>query len=133
MRKAVMAWQPETVKQIRPVEAGLTLEQQLENAEKTFLSEARVVSTGRGDLENLEPFLSEVKQIRRLIEDEQSEGQSGSSTKNGKVSRERRTRDLIADVVGSGDIEQARNALVALVDDVVVSEDSVTVRPRVPV
>ena len=133
VRKAVMAWQPETVKQIRPIEAGLTLEQQLENAEKTFLSEARVVSTGRGDLENLEPFLSEIKQIRRLIEDEQSEGQNGSSTKNGKVSRERRTRDLIADVVGSGDIEQARNALVALVDDVVVSEDSVTVRPRVPV
>ena len=45
VRKAVMAWEPEQVKQIRPIETGLTLEQQMENAEKTFLTEARVVST----------------------------------------------------------------------------------------
>ena len=131
VRKAVMAWEPEKVKQIRPIETGLTLDQQLENAEKTFLSEARVVSTGRGDLENLEPFLSEIKRVRRLIEEEQETGNSASRSKNGKMSRERRTRDLIADVVGSGDIERARDALAALVADVEVSEDGVKVRPRV--
>ena len=131
VRKAVMAWEPEQVKQIRPVETGLTLEQQLENAEKTFLTEARVVSTGRGDLENLEPFLSEIKRVRRLIEEEQKTGNRVSGSKNGKVSRERWTRDLIADVVGSGDVERARDALIALVEDVEVSEDGVKVRPRV--
>jgi len=131
VRKAVMAWEPEQVKQIRPIETGLTLEQQMENAEKTFLNEARVVSTGRGDLENLEPFLSEIKRVRRLIEEEQKTGNSASGSKNGKVSRERWTRDLIADVVGSGDVERARDALVALVEDVEVSEDGVKVRPRV--
>ena len=131
VRKAVMAWQPEKVKQIMPIKTGLTLEKLLENAEKTFLSEARVVSTGRGDLENLEPFLSETKRVRRLIVEEQEAGKSASSSKNGKVSRARRTRDLIADVVGSGDVELARDALVALVEDVEVSEDEVKVRPRV--
>ena len=69
MRKAVGRWVPETVKKIRPIETRMSLEEQLENAEKTFLSEARVVSTGRGDLENLEPFLSDIKRIRRLIEE----------------------------------------------------------------
>ena len=131
VRKAVMAWEPEEVKQIRPIETGLTLEQQMENAEKTFLNEARVVSTGRGDLENLEPFLSEIKRVRRLIEEEQKAGKSEGSPNNSKVSRERRTRDLIADVVGSGDVELARDALVALVEDVEVSESGVKVRPRV--
>lgn len=131
VRKAVMAWKPEKVKQIRPIETGLTIEQQLENAEKTFLSEARVVSTGRGDLENLEPFLSEIKRVRRLIEEEQKAGKSANVSKNGKVSRERQTRDLIADLVGSGDVGRARDALIALVEDVEVSEDGVTVRPRV--
>ena len=131
VRKAVMAWEPEQVKQIRPIETGLTLEQQMENAEKTFLNEARVVSTGRGDLENLEPFLSEIKRVRRLIEEEQETSNSASGSKNGKVSRERWTRDLIADVVGSGDVERARDALIALVEDVEVSEDGVKVRPRV--
>ena len=126
-----MAWQPEKVKQIMPIKTGLTLEKLLENAEKTFLSEARVVSTGRGDLENLEPFLSETKRVRRLIVEEQEAGKSASSSKNGKVSRARRTRDLIADVVGSGDVELARDALVALVEDVEVSVDEVKVRPRV--
>ena len=131
VRKAVMAWEPEQVKQIRPIETGLTLEQQMENAEKTFLNEARVVSTGRGALENLEPFLSEIKRVRRLIEEEQETGNSASRSKNGRVSRVRWTRDLIADVVGSGDVERARDALVALVEDVEVSEDGVKVRPRV--
>lgn len=131
VRKAVMAWEPEKVKQIRPIETGLTLEQQLEIAEKTFLSEARVVSTGRGDLENLEPFLSEIKRVRRMIEEEQKAGNSASRSKKGKVSRERRTRDLIADVVGSGDVERARDALLALIEDVEVTEDEVKVRPRV--
>ena len=130
VRKAVMAWAPEQVKQIRPIETGLTPEQQLEDAEKTFLSEARVVSTGRGDLENLEPFLSEIKRLRRSIEQEQKNGDIPNGSKNGRASRERRTRDLIADAVGSGDVERARDALTALVENVEVSEDGVKVHPR---
>ena len=39
-------WEPDLVQQIRPKEMRLSLESQLEIAEKTFLSEARVVSTG---------------------------------------------------------------------------------------
>ena len=130
VRKAVMAWEPDTVKQIRPKEMQLPLADQLQNAEKTFLSEARIVSTGRGDLENLEPFLSEIKRIRGLIEEEKASRPSSILGMNGRPSRERLTRDLIADVVGSQDVERAREALAALVDDVVVSEESVTVRPR---
>ncbi len=130
VRKAVMGWEPDTVKQIRPKEMKLSLAEQLQNAEKTFLTEARIVSTGRGDLENLEPFLSEIKRIRNQIEEEKVKGGSSSSTVNGKVSRERLTRDLIADVVGSQDVERAREALASLVDDVVVTEEEVTVRPR---
>ena len=108
----------------------MPLEEQLENAEKTFLSEARVVSTGRGDLENLEPYLSDIKRIRRLIEEEERIAANRSATANGRVPRERLTRDLIADVVGSDDVLKAREALTALVDDVVVTDDSVTVKPR---
>ena len=130
VRKAVGGWLPETVKRIRPIETELSLEEKLENAEKTFLSEARVVSTGRGDLENLEPFLSEIKRIRRFVEQEKRISDENGSTGNGKVPRERMTRDLIADVVGSDDVLRAREALSALVDDVVVTEDSVTVQPR---
>ena len=131
VRKAVMAWDPEKVKQLRPIETGLTLEQRLENVEKTFLSEARMVSTGRGDLENLEPFLSEIKRVRSLIEEQQKAGNSASRLKNGKMSRERRARDLIADVVGSGDVGRARDALVALVQEVEVTKDGIKVHPRV--
>ena len=131
VRKAVGGWLPETVKRIRPIETELSSEEKLENAEKTFLSEARVVSTGRGDLENLEPFLSEIKRIRRFVEQEKRISDENGSTGNGKVPRERMTRDLIADVVGSDDVLRAREALSALVDDVVVTEDSVTVQPRV--
>ena len=131
VRKAVGGWLPETVKRIRPIETELSLEEKLENAEKTFLSEARVVSTGRGDLENLEPFLSEIKRIRRLVQQEEQVDAKNGSTGNGNVPRERITRDLIADVVGSDDVLKAREALTALVDDVVVNEDSVTVQPRV--
>ena len=119
------------MKRIRPIETELSLEEKLENAEKTFLSEARVVSTGRGDLENLEPFLSEIKRIRRLVQQENQVDAQNGSTGNGNVPRERMTRDLIADVVGSDDVLKAREALTALVDDVVVNEDSVTVQPRV--
>ncbi len=131
VRKAIGSWEPEVVSQIRPKEMRLTLEEQLENAEKTFLSEARVVSTGRGDLENLEPFVSEIKRLRQQIEDANAAIGTSGATANGKVKRERLTRDLIADAVGSGDVNRAREALAALVDDVVVNEESVTVNPRV--
>lgn len=132
VRKAVGGWLSDTVKQIRPAETQLPLDEQLENAEKTFLNEARMVSTGRGDLENLEPFLSEIKRLRHLIEDEKRVGKNGGAVSNGKAAlRERWTRDLIADVVGSDDVLKAREALAALVDDVVVMDDSVTVRPRI--
>ncbi len=130
VRKAIGSWEPEVVSQIRPKEMQLTLEEQLENAEKTFLSEARVVSTGRGDLENLEPFISEIKRLRQQIEDTNAATSTAGRTMNGKVNRERLTRDLIADAVGSGDVNRAREALAALVDDVVVNEESVTVNPR---
>ncbi len=130
VRKAVGSWLPETVKKIRPIDTKVPLEEQLENAEKTFLSEARVVSTGRGDLENLEPYLSDIKRIRRLIEEEERIAANRSATANGRVPRERLTRDLIADVVGSDDVLKAREALTALVNDVVVTDDSVTVKPR---
>ena len=130
VRKAIGEWQPETVRQIRPKEMRVSLEQQLEGAEKTFLNEARIVSTGRGDLENLEPYLSEVKRIRQLVEEERVGAGRGSAS-NGKVPREHLTRDLIADVVGSGDVKLAREALAALVDDVVVTEEAVTVTPRI--
>ena len=131
VRKAVGGWVSDTVKRIRPIDPKMSLEEQLENAEKTCLSEARVVSTGRGDLENLEPFISEVKRLRRLIDEEKRKAAEGVSSVNGKVTREQMTRDLIADVVGSGDVLKAREALTALVDDVVVTADSVTVKPRV--
>ena len=131
VRMAIGGWQQETVRQIRPKEMRLSLQQQLENAEKTFLNEARIVSTGRGDLEHLEPYLSEIKRIRQLVEDGNDAGKGSGLTKNGKVPRDRLTRDLIADVVGSGDIKRAREALAALVDDVVVTEEAVTVKPRV--
>ena len=130
VRKAVMSWETDTVKQIRPKEMKISLDEQLQNAEKTFLSEARIVSTGRGDLENLEPFLSDIKRIRGLVEEENRNGAASSAKSNGKVSRERLTRDLIADFVGSRDVERAREALAALVDDVVVTDGDVTVRPR---
>lgn len=130
VRKVIGGWEPDLVQQIRPKEMRLSLEAQLEIAEKTFLSEARVVSTGRGDLEHLEPYLSELKRVRQQIEDEKIAGKTTSSN-NGKVTRERLTRDLIADVVGSGDVERAREALAALVDGVVVTEAAVTVKPRV--
>ena len=131
VRKAIGNWDPKVVSQIRPKEMRLSLEEQLENAEKTFLSEARVVSTGRGDLENLEPFISEIKRLRQQTEDSNATTIASVRTTNGKVKRERLTRDLIADAVGSGDVNRAREALAALVDDVVVSEESVTVNPRV--
>ena len=131
VRMEIGGWQRETVRQIRPKEMRLSLQQQLENAEKTFLNEARIVSTGRGDLEHLEPYLSEIKRIRQLVEDGNDAGKGSGLTKNGNVPRERLTRDLIADVVGSGDIKRAREALAALVDDVVVTEEAVTVKPRV--
>lgn len=130
VRRVVGGWLPEMVKKIRPIDTKLPLEEQLENAEKTFLNEARVVSTGRGDLENLEPFLSDIKRLRGLIEEERRVAASGNGAANGKVSRERLTRDLIADAVGSDDVLKAREALTALVDDVVVTDDSVTVKPR---
>ncbi len=131
VRKAIGNWDQEVVSQIRPKEMRLSLGEQLENAEKTFLSEARVVSTGRGDLENLEPFISEIKRLRQQTEDSNAAKNTAGRTTNGKVKRERLTRDLIADAVGSGDVNRAREALAALVDDVVVSEESVTVNPRV--
>ncbi len=130
VRKAVGSWMPDMVKRIKPIDTKVSLDEQLENAEKTFLGEARVVSTGRGDLENLEPFISEIKRIRRLIEEEKQKEAIGASSVNGKVSRERLTRDLVADVVGTGDVLKAREALTALVDDVVVTDKSVTVKPR---
>ena len=131
VRKAVGGWLPDTVKQIKPADTHLPLDEQLENAEKTFLSESRMVSTGRGDLENLEPFLSEVKRIRHLIEENKQAGKNGDAGSNGKAAlRERWTRDLIADVVGSDDVLRAREALSALVEDVEVTEDGVKVRPR---
>ena len=131
VRKAIGSWQPEIVSQIRPKEMRLSLEEQLEIAEKTFLSEARVVSTGRGDLENLEPYVSEIKRVRKQIEDANAAIPAAGATTNGKIQRERLARDLIADVVGSGDVNRARQALAALVDDVVVTEESVNVRPRI--
>ncbi|MYA60063.1 MAG: hypothetical protein F4X40_05825 [Chloroflexi bacterium] len=131
VRKAIGNWDPKVVSEIRPKEMRLSLEEQLENAEKTFLSEARVVSTGRGDLENLEPFISEIKRLRQQTDDSNATTIASGRTTNGKVKRERLTRDLIADAVGSGDVNRAREALAALVDDVVVSEESVTVNPRV--
>ena len=130
VRKAVGGWVPETVKKIRPIDTKVPLEEQLENAEKTFLSEARVVSTGRGDLENLEPYLSDIKRIRKLVDEEERIAANRGATANGRVPRERLTRDLIADVVGSDDVLKAREALTALVNDVVVTDDSVTVKPR---
>ena len=131
VRKAIGSWEPEVVSQIRPKEMRQSLEEQLENAEKTFLSEARVVSTGRGDLENLEPFISEIKRLRQQTEELNAATNAAGRMTNGRVKRERLTRDLIADAVGSGDVNRAREALAALVDDVVVSEESVTVNPRV--
>ena len=131
VRKVIGGWEPDVVQQIRPKEMRLSLEAQLEIAEKTFLSEARIVSTGRGDLEHLEPYLSEIKRVRQQIEEEKTAGKTANGRTNGKVTRERLTRDLIADVVGSGDVERARQALAALVDDVVVTEEAVTVKPRV--
>ena len=131
VRKAIGSWEQDVVSQIRPKEVRLSLEEQLEIAEKTFLSEARVVSTGRGDLENLEPFVSEIKRLRQQIEESNAVNGKVRGIANGKKNRERLTRDLIADAVGSGDVNRAREALAALVDDVVVDEESVTVNPRV--
>ena len=125
VRKAISGWQPEIVRRIRPKETQLSLDQQLENAEKSFVSEARVVSTGKGDLEHLAPYLTEIKRIRQQIDNVVGDAS------NGQVSRRRRTLDLIADVVGSGDTIRARDALSALVDDVVVTGETVTVKPRV--
>ena len=130
VRKTVGAWLPTVVKKIRPADMQMSLEQQLESAEKTFVSEARIVSTGRGDLENLAPFLSDIKRIRKLIEQEKSTSKNGTSKTNSSISRQRLTRDLIADVVGSDDTLRARNALSALANEVVITQDKVTIHPR---
>ena len=133
VRKTISTWLPTLVKRIRPADVKSSLEEQLEIAEKTFVNEARSVSAGRGDLENLAPFLAEIKRIRKLIDDKKNTDTNGKSRNGRKVPRERLTRDLIADVVGSDDTLRARDALAAIIDDVVVTEDSVNVRPRTTV
>ncbi len=130
VRKTIGSWQQDVIRDIRPKQIKLSLERQLEIAEKTFLSEARIVSTGRGDLESLAPYIAEIKRLRRLVDQETAMDKKASDIPRSRVSRERLTRDLIADIIGSGDVNRAREALHALVDRVVVGSDSVTVNPR---
>ena len=133
VRKAVMEWEPDMVKRIRPRETRVSMSDQLQNAERAFLNEARIVSTGRGDLEDLAPFLADIKKLRGLLGEEDLNNVDAESSTHGRVLRERMTQDLIADVLGSQDVERARKALAALVDDVIVTEDGVTILPRMAV
>ena len=130
VRKTISNWQQDLIRNIRPRQIKLSLDQQLEVAEKTFLSEARIVSTGRGDLETLAPHISEIKRLRQLVEEQAAAEDEKTDIPNKRVYRERLTRDLIADIIGSNDADRAREALHALVERVVVSTDSVKVNPR---
>ncbi len=132
VRTAIVQWQSDTIDQIRPVEMKLSLEEQLEMAEKAFLQETREISTGHGDIELLAPFLDEVKRIRQEIEaDKECEAAAGSNVR-GKVARTRLVKDLIADAIGSQDVQTAHTAIASLVEDVIVTKDDVYVLPRIP-
>ncbi len=134
VRRVISEWPDWLRNEIDPSETGLTLEQRLEIAEKSFLQEISDISAGRGDLEHLEPRLIEVKALRQTISDRsdcQAANQSTGSRSNGSLRR--RVAKLISDAVESGNPQRAHDALASLVEEVVVTDDSVVVNPRLKV
>ncbi len=130
VRRAIGGLDASVVESIVPAIAKISLEQQLEEAEKTFLNGVRLVSSSKGDIEDLEPLLDKLKRVRKAHEEEQAEPSADGTGRDGKRTRVSMVKDLIADIVGSDDVMKAREALSALVDEVRVTDDEVSVHPR---
>ena len=135
VRTTISNWPSRVLTRIAPLEFEVSLETQLEDAEKEFLQALGQVSTGRGDLERLAPHLAEVKRLRNMISEQNSidTPDSGVSNDNDESSDADRVSRLIADAIESTDPSRAREALGLLVEDVVVTGRSVSVNPRLKV
>ena len=132
VRKMVSEWPDWVRDEIEPRETGLTLEHRLENAEKLFLEETSRVSAGRGDLENLEPRLIEIKTLRQAIAVRNgNESTNGAAVSGSNGSPRRKIARLISDALESSDPERAHEALASVVEKVVVTDSVVSVNPRI--
>ncbi len=130
VRSQIADWSDSIISNIKPRTLELSSEQQLADAEKTFLHEASIVSTGRGDLENLGPFLDEIDRIRTRIEQAALQRSSHPSTyaKSGK-SIPQKVTSLVSDALHSTDPLQAHQSLASIVEEVLVYDSDVTVVP----